>query len=152
MARRRTNGEGTLTKRKDGRYEARIYVPTPTGRKRICLYDRTQAAVRKKLLAVQQDIVQGTYALDAVPRLDTFLDYWLEEVIRPNKRPATYADYKWFVDNYLRPDLGAYTLDQLTISLVQKWLNKVLDDGASTERPANIRKVSADRIDKLGRY
>ena len=31
---RRGNGEGTITRRKDGRWEARYYVPTVNGTKR----------------------------------------------------------------------------------------------------------------------
>jgi integrase len=46
---RRGNGEGTITRRKDGRWEARYYVPTVNGTKRKTLYGRTQAEVRVKL-------------------------------------------------------------------------------------------------------
>jgi integrase len=146
---RRANGEGTIAHRKDGRYVAAIYVPTAGGSKRIYLYGKTKAEVRDKLLEVRKEVGAGRPVPGTSPRVSDYLDYWLGEVIRPNKRPATHAEYKWFVENYLRPDLGAYALDQLTITVIQKWLNKIYAEGASHERPGNIHKVSADRIDKI---
>ena len=42
MARRRPNGTGTVTKRKDGRYHGRAYALTPTGeRVRVSVYGKT---------------------------------------------------------------------------------------------------------------
>ena len=44
---RRGNGEGTITRRKDGRWEARYYAPTlNNGTKRKTIYGKTQAEVR----------------------------------------------------------------------------------------------------------
>jgi integrase len=40
---RRGNGEGTITRRKDGRWEARYCVPTVNGTKRKTIYGKTQA-------------------------------------------------------------------------------------------------------------
>jgi hypothetical protein len=53
------NGEGTITRRKDGRWEARYYVPTVNGTKRKTLYGRTQAEVRVKLTKALSDRIDG---------------------------------------------------------------------------------------------
>jgi len=42
---RRGNGEGTITRRKDGRWEARYTVHSADGPKRKVLYGKTRVAV-----------------------------------------------------------------------------------------------------------
>jgi integrase len=150
MARRRANREGTITRRKDGRYEARIYVLTADRcRKRITLYAHTQAEVREKLLTVQQDIRQGRRAYGTLPRLDKFLDYWLKEVIQPNKEISTYLEYQWMTENFLKPGLGPYTLDRLSVTVLQTWLSQMYRAGRFTGPSGKSYKVSADRIKKV---
>jgi integrase len=59
---RRSNGEGTITRRKDGRWEARYYVPTLNGTKRKTIYGKTQAEVRDKLTKALSDRIDGIRA------------------------------------------------------------------------------------------
>jgi len=83
MVHRRVNGEGTIYRRKDGRYEAAVYVPTASGkRKRMRIYGRTRTAVHEKLVAAQRQAQQGIPVPDVSQRLDEYLDYWLEHVVR----------------------------------------------------------------------
>jgi hypothetical protein len=49
MSRKRGNGEGSITKRKDGRYMARYTVHTAKGLKRKTIYGRKREEVRDKL-------------------------------------------------------------------------------------------------------
>lgn len=150
MARRRMNGEGTIVKRKDGRYEAALYVPTVNGgTKRVHLYGRTQAEAREKLVAKQQELRNGKLFGGMPQRLDEYLDYWLEQVILPSKRPSTHADYKWYVVNFLKPGLGSYTFDKLTVSTLQTWLNQIYQDRWFLGPTGKSYKVSADRIKKI---
>jgi integrase len=67
---KRGNGEGSITRRKDGRWEARYYVPTVNGTKRKTLYGRTQAGVRVKLTKALSDRIDGIRAtgVEAVAR------------------------------------------------------------------------------------
>ena len=50
---RRANGEGSVSKRKDGRWQARL---TLTSGKRLSVYGRTRADVVKKLNAAKADL------------------------------------------------------------------------------------------------
>lgn len=49
MARKRGNNKGTITRRKDGRWEARYMVHTTEGPKVKVLYGQTRADVSAKL-------------------------------------------------------------------------------------------------------
>jgi integrase len=46
---RRSNGEGTVFQRADGRYAASAYVPTRSGRQRRTVYGRTRDEAAGKL-------------------------------------------------------------------------------------------------------
>ena len=49
MAKRRANGEGTIAKRKDGRWQAAVYVPQPDGtRARKFVYGKTRLECDEK--------------------------------------------------------------------------------------------------------
>ena len=61
---RRESGSGTITKRKDGRWEARYTSGTDpsTGKPiRHCIYGKTQKEVAAKLREVTRDIDTGSY-------------------------------------------------------------------------------------------
>ena len=55
MARRRGNGEGSITKRTDGLYMARYWVDTPTGKKRKTVYAKTRREIDEKLTRAKAD-------------------------------------------------------------------------------------------------
>jgi integrase len=46
---RRGNGEGTISRRKDGRWEGRYYIHTVDGPKRKVIYGKTRAEVSANL-------------------------------------------------------------------------------------------------------
>ena len=48
MARKRGNGEGSITRRRDGLYMARYTVQTPTGPKRKTIYGKTRQKVSQR--------------------------------------------------------------------------------------------------------
>jgi integrase len=56
MMGRRGNGEGSITRRKDGLYMARYTVQTATGAKRRTLYGKTRQEVAEKLTRAMADL------------------------------------------------------------------------------------------------
>ena len=152
MAGKRTNGEGTIYRRKDGRYEAAVYVPTASGtRKRIRIYARTRAAVHEKLVAAQRQAQQGIPVADISQRVDEYLDYWLEHVVRGSRRPATYEQYAWVVARFLKPELGSYRIDKLSVSRVQSWLDQKFAGGESVHRVRLLRTVLSAALTRAQR-
>lgn len=84
---RSANGEGSIYRRKDGRYEAAAYLMTTSGtRKRVRVYARTRAEVHDKLTQAKAKVQAGTPIPDRQVRLSAYLDYWLEQVVKPNKQ------------------------------------------------------------------
>ncbi len=74
-------------------------------------------------------------------KLGEYLDYWLENIARPAARPTTYAKYETITRLYLRPGLGRYRLDRLSVAVVQSWLNSRLAAGDSIAKVHVMRTV-----------
>jgi len=139
--RRRVNGEGSVYKRGDGYWVGALDVPTTSGaRKRVVVYGKTLAEAREKLAKVQQDVRSGIPVSDKVWKLGPYLDYWLENFVRRNRRPATYNLYEMIVRLYLKPGLGR-KLTSLTVPTVQEFLNRRLQQGDSIRKVQVMRTV-----------
>lgn len=142
MAKRKANGEGTIYHRKDGRYEAAAYLLTAAGhRKRIRIYGKTQAEARERLVAAVSQVQTGVPIPDKHPQLADYLDHWLEEIVRPSRRPATYDLYESTVRLYLKPGLGKKKLQRLSLQELQRFLNEQLAAGRSVRQVQVMKAV-----------
>ncbi|PLS87045.1 MAG: site-specific integrase, partial [Actinobacteria bacterium] len=59
MPKRRGNGEGSISRRKDGLWMARYWVETPKGLKRKSVYGKTREEVRDKMVKALADRADG---------------------------------------------------------------------------------------------
>ncbi|MFD9970600.1 tyrosine-type recombinase/integrase [Streptomyces sp. NPDC059011] len=127
MARKRNpNGAGSIWQRKDGRYEARVYVPQPDGtRKRKTVYGATWEECDAK----RQELVlrdrQGVPTPTRSAKLSEWLPYWLEEFVRGDRKKTTYAKYETHVRRYLIPQIGSKRLENLGAADVRRMLAAV---------------------------
>lgn len=133
MARKRAHGEGTIGKRKDGRWEARASIGyTEKGiPKRHTAYGRTQAEVKKKLDLLKQQVGVGTYS-DAKLTSAIFLERFLDEKARDVK-PSTLEQYKICIRRCILSRIGRVRLDKLNPMKAQKLLSDIRD---TSERSA----------------
>lgn len=116
--------------------------PTTFGaRKRVIVYGKTLAEARGKLGQVQQDVRSGIRVSDKVWKLGPYLDYWPENSVKRNRRPATYNLYEMIVRLYLKPGLGSRKLTSLTVPMVQEFLNRRLQNGDSIRKVQVMRTV-----------
>src|SRR2546421_933408 len=149
---RRINGEGTICRRKDGRYEAKVYVPTTSGHpKRVSFYGRTRAEVHERLTEALAQAQKGVPVPERNWRLGDYLDYWLENVIGRNRRPATHEQYEWTIRKYLRPTLGSCHLNRLSVPIVQMFLNQKIAEGHSVRKVHIMRMVLSSALGRAQR-
>jgi integrase len=121
MAGKRRHGEGSITKRTDGRYQVRLSIP---GQGRKSFYARTYCAaqaLRKEKLA---ELQQGTLSAKQSVTLATYLP------ARLAIKPLTYETYDLNMRRVL-PHLGHLRLDELRPGHVQDCYNALLDGGLS---------------------
>ncbi len=123
-SRARAKGEGSIFPYRNG-FAAYVWVTKPNGqRQRKYVYGKTREQVHEKWLKLQQRARQGPMAT-SVPRISEFLVYWLDEVVKPNLAPLTYATYETLVRLYITPGIGTKRLDRLQVRDIQTWINKV---------------------------
>ncbi|WP_457785000.1 tyrosine-type recombinase/integrase [Streptomyces griseus] len=115
MAKRRPNGGGTVTRRKDGRYQGAAYVTNTDGhRVRKFVYGSTYDEAAEKLGKLQEQERNGVPVPSRTWSLGEWLAYWLEHIVKPNREHNTYVKYESKVRLYLVPHLGKKPLVRLT--------------------------------------
>ena len=128
---RRGNGEGTITRRKDGRWEARYYVQTVNGLKRKVLYGKTRAEAGDKLARALSDRIDGIVYDDENLAFGEYLDIWLKGSVYGSVRQSTYDRDTNLVNNHIKPVLGGLKLKKLNSAHVQSFYRDRLDTGLS---------------------
>jgi integrase len=123
---KRGNGEGSIWPRKDGRYGYAAYVLTAAGTfKRVQGYARSHEDARKKLTELLRQADQGIPVASENWTLEQYLTYWLDHVIRVERRPKTYQGYEGVVRRYLIPELGKKRLGKLSARDVRMFITRV---------------------------
>jgi integrase len=135
---KRGNGEGSITRRKDGRYMARYTVQTVKGPKRKAIYGRTRAEVAEKLARAIAER-EGGVAFDAGKlTLSEYLERWLDGSVKNSVKVRTYETYVARKRNYIDPYLGPVKLDKVTPAHLQGLYARLLEQGLST---ATVRQA-----------
>ncbi len=150
---RRHNGEGTISgPRKDGRYVGAFYAPTTAGTyKRVYIYGKTWQQARDRLVEEQSKVVRGIPVAAESWKLGPYLDQWLENVVKPTRRAATYANYETYTRLYLKPGLGHHRLRRLSVANVQRFLNAKLAEGQSIRNVQLMRQVLSAALTRAAR-
>jgi integrase len=129
---RRANGEGSVYRRSDGRWTAAHYVLQPNGgRVRRAVYGKTRKEAADKLA----DLVAKTSA--GIPlavrswTVAAYAAHWLDDVVRPRLKPATFTSYRETLRLHILPTLGQVRVQALRPEHVRTLLARKLAAGLS---------------------
>lgn len=132
MAKRRANGEGSIRKRKDGRWEGRYtagYDPD-TGKRIIKnVLGKTQAEVKEKLKLAVEDNEKIDVSKDGDITVDKWAMLWFENYARPSIRESTAEYYRNYIEKHIIPRIGKTKLRKLTTLDIQKFYNETRESG-----------------------
>jgi integrase len=134
---RRGHNEGTITKRKDGRWEARLSLPDG---KRKSFYGKTRQEVAQWLVQVRHDLDKGLLILDERQTVGQYLMSWLETV-QMNLRSSSLRRYRDHLRLRLLPALGHLPLVKLSAQQVQTFYAQALREGLSSTTVRQIHMV-----------
>ncbi len=140
MAGRNANNAGNIRKRKDGMWEGRYSAgrnPVTGEYIRRSVYGKTQAEVRKKLIAITSDLDKGTYTAPSKMTVASWGKIWLDEYCRSVK-PSTLASYEINCRLHLFPTLGKVHLQNLTPPMIQALYNSLQEQGLSAKTIRNF--------------
>jgi integrase len=137
MGKRRSNYEGTITKRKrDGKtigWKGAVVVGlTSEGREdRRWVSGQTAEEVRQKLQEIQSAVQSNTLSSNSDHTVESFIKLWLEHKQR-FVRAITLHSYRVVLQHHCIPFIGKIKLTKLVASDLDRLYAKLLDRGLST--------------------
>lgn len=150
MAKRRGNGEGCISRRKDGTWCAVITVGRKENGKpkQRFFYGRTRQEVAEKLNKALADIQQGTYVEPSRLTVGNWLDTWLNEYKKPEVRPTTWDSYEYTSRVHIKPAIGALKLKDLRPEQLQHLYNEKVKAGLSATTVRYIHAVMHQALEQ----
>ena len=134
---KRANGEGSIYKRKDGRWCASYYDESPNP-KRHTIYGKTQAEVRKKLkerqLNPEEDFIEKNDY-----NLENWVLFYLETYKRNEVKETTFDSYMGIYRKHiLNSSIGKIQLKKITSNDLQEYYNEKVAEGYN---PKTVRHI-----------
>lgn len=126
---------GQLIKRAKGSWSIVLSYKDPaTGKwmKKWHTYQGKKPDAEKYLNELVGQMQNGTYVPLTKYTVATWLEYWLEEIFKPNGSAATYKSYSDTVHNHIVPEFGMLALQSLSAEHLQKYYNRKLKTLSST--------------------
>jgi integrase len=134
---KRGNGEGSIYfDERTGLYRAAVSLPNG---KRKYLSSKTRAGVARKLTDALRDVQHGLPLPGERLTLEKHLTDWLENTIKPGRRPGTYLVYKSAVDLHITPGIGKTPLARIGPQHVQRVQKACLEKGLGVKRIGSVR-------------
>ena len=132
MAKRRSNGEGNIRKRKDGRWEGRYTAGhDPETGKQIFknVLGKTQAEVKEKLKRALEECKKIDITRTGKYTVESWMDEWFENVAKLKVRPSSHQTYRGYIDHHITPNIGNIPLEKLSTMDLQKLYRKLMNKG-----------------------
>lgn len=132
MAKRRANGEGSIRKRKDGRWEERYTAGRdPETGKAVYknVLGKTQAEVKEKLKRAIEENAQLDFSRAGEYTVGQWMDVWFENCAKVKVRPSSHQTYRGYIDHHIKPYIGDIPLGKLTTLDLQRLYKNLLSGG-----------------------
>jgi len=146
---KRGQNEGSIYKKKDGRYGVSLSIG---GGRRVQRYASTMREAQQLRAALLRDYERGTLRAGATPKLTDYLTRWVEETVRPDANPRTYQGSESKVRVHLIPRFGHLTLRELTPQHVQAFSADLLSSGYAPATVSQILHVLSSALGEAQRW
>jgi integrase len=120
MGKKKANGEGSISKRADGRYMGRYTI----NGKRYAVYGDSFDEAREKLNEKLAEISKGEFIEPNKETVIKWMRTWLEVYALPTVKQSTYVSYEGYVRLHINPALGDIKLTALTMEQIQRFFNQ----------------------------
>lgn len=133
MKQRREKGTGSISQRKDGTWTGRIILGyKEDGKPNIkAVYAKTESAAKKKLKALQVEMIK--YDSINLPKLTLteLLTDWQTKTKKYELKPSSYDRLEQTINNNVVPYIGYLQITTLTPQDIQNYINELTDKGYS---------------------
>ena len=132
MPKKRANGEGSLRKRKNGRWEGRYtagYDPATGKPIHKSVLAKTQSEAKEKLKQAIAEAEKLDMSRAKSYTLGAWIKLWYEVYAEPRLREKTKDYCLNYINNHIIPELGNTPLEKLTTIQIQKFYNDLQKSG-----------------------
>ena len=145
---RRPQGDGTIRKRSDGRWEARIIIGHKNDGSPMykSAFAKTQKSALKQLHQLIDLYRDVDLTEDCRMTLGEWLDKWLDEYMIFTIRESTLDSYRAMVKNQVKPFIGSKQISSLTTADMQKFYNKIKKEGRVREHPIHGKTLADSMV------
>jgi integrase len=146
---RRSPGDGGLFKRGDGMWTGSVEISSDDGRRRQKrVYAKDFRTAKAKLDKLRSDVKagiivspQGNTTLTGSATVAVWLQYWVDEIKKPNVRPNTYDWYEEAIRLHIVPHIGRKRLNMLTSQNI-RWMLQQVNTPANAQRAHKTLKLA----------
>lgn len=129
MSRKRGNGEGSIYRRKDGRWSGQVTAekdPSTGKVKRVTVYGKTRKEVQEKVRKLLNDKILGVSINPDNTTIEEWIHFYLENYKKHSVRESTFIRYESIFKLYIKANIGHILLRKLQTSDLQKFYNKII--------------------------
>ena len=132
---RRRNGEGSVSERNDGRFQASKMV----NGKRIYFYSYDEGECYRWLDELKLKETQGLPITNGNVTLNEFAQSYIERYAKPYIRPATLKNYQGYAENYIAGScIGKMKISRISADDIQDFVNDIVSIGLGGKTVRNI--------------
>jgi integrase len=135
---RRGHGEGAIFQRQDGRWVARLVLPTG---KRKDMYAKTRKEAADKLKVAMKGVDDGLDLNVGRMTVASYLERWLSASVKPSVKVKTYEGYESIVRVRVNPRIGKQPLAKLTPLDLQALYTDLASSGLSARSVHHTHRV-----------
>ena len=151
MAKHRPQGDGTIRKRSDGRWEARIIIGhkndgTPMYKSAFAKTQKSALKQLHQLLDLYRDV---DLTEECRMTLGEWMDKWMDEYMIFTIKENTIKGYRSQIDHQIKPFIGHKQLASLTTADIQKFYNKIKKEGRVHPHPIHGHVLSDSMVRKI---
>lgn len=116
-----------IYKRKDQRWEGRyIRGRTEVGKIQYgYVYGKKYNEVKLKLITKKAEYQQDNHLIVYDGPVETWLEYWLEQIVSQEVKESTYASYAHKVRCYIRPYFSELNFEDIDLVFLSTWIKKL---------------------------
>ncbi len=131
---KRGSGEGTISKRPDGTWWARITVGyNDEGKqKRKAFYGKTRKEVSDQLKDAIRGMDNGACIAPSKITVEGWIRAWMKEYKKRSLKASSYSRMYEAATSWIQPHLGQHKLKDLSPIIVQRFINDMDDSGLAT--------------------
>ena len=148
---RRPQGDGTIRKRSDGRWEARIIIGHKNDGSPMykSAFAKTQKSALKQLHQLLDLYRDVDLTEDCRMTLGEWMDKWLDEYMVFTIRESTMSGYRSQIEHQVKRFLGDKPLTSLTTADIQKFYSRIKKEGRVKPHPLHGYELSDSMVRRI---